>query len=228
MRRRTWSSARRSRWSVTASSSRSRRSTASRSCTFCSKREVRRVADRVGECAGIRDRAHERGDAPVVAAHLEDLLDDRAVLALELLHAPVDGLLLVGPLLDLDAQAALRIGVRGARDPAVQAGQRHGAASAGKAHGVDDVGNRADGGKIVLVARNEQHALLVADVHGQRDVHVGKDDDVFERNEQQGGAHQIISSDTWAACATKYTLYTETSRGGNIGRKDPEDRCRVA
>ena len=68
--------------------------------------EVRRVADRVGEGAGLGDRADERRDAAVVAAHLEDLLDDRAVLALELLDAAVHGLLLVGPLVDLDAQLA--------------------------------------------------------------------------------------------------------------------------
>ena len=46
--------------------------------------DVGRVAGGVGERAGLGDRAHEGGDAPVVAAQLEDLLDHRAVLALEL------------------------------------------------------------------------------------------------------------------------------------------------
>ena len=52
--------------------------------------EVGGVAGRVGQRAGLDDRAQEGRDAAVVAAQLEDLLDDRAVLALELARAPVD------------------------------------------------------------------------------------------------------------------------------------------
>src|SRR5207245_4206063 len=78
-----------------------------------------RVRGRVGERAGLADRADECRDAPVVAAKLEDLLDHRAVLALELarLHS---GRLLVGPLLDLDAQPALAVGVSRAGGSPVQ------------------------------------------------------------------------------------------------------------
>ena len=88
--------------------------------------DVGRVADRVGERAGLGDRAQERRDALVGAAQLEDLLDDGAVLALELARAAVDrhG---VGVLLDLDAQAAGGIGVGGAGHAAGDAGQRDGA-----------------------------------------------------------------------------------------------------
>ena len=67
--------------------------------------EVGRVAGGVGQGAGLGDRAHERGDAPVVAAVLEDLLDGGAVLALELARAAVDRDV-VGVLGDLHAQAA--------------------------------------------------------------------------------------------------------------------------
>ena len=67
--------------------------------------QVGRVARRVGERAGLRDRADERRDAAVVAAQLEDLLDDGAVLALELADLAV-GRDLVGPLLDLDEEPA--------------------------------------------------------------------------------------------------------------------------
>ena len=81
--------------------------------------DVGRVARRVGERARLGDRADEGGDAAVVAAQLEDLLDDRAVLALELADAAV-GRLRVGPLLDVDEEAALRIGGGGAGDAAVQ------------------------------------------------------------------------------------------------------------
>jgi hypothetical protein len=52
--------------------------------------DVGRVADRVGQRAGLGDRAQERADALVGAAQLEDLLDDGAVLALEVAGAPVD------------------------------------------------------------------------------------------------------------------------------------------
>ena len=69
-------------------------------------------------------------DAGVRVAQVEDLLDHGAVLALELgrLHARR---LLVGPLLDLDAETAVGPGAGRARDPAVQAGERRGRAPPG-------------------------------------------------------------------------------------------------
>ena len=152
--------------------------------------EVGRVAGRVGERAGLGDRADEGGDAAVVAAQLEDLLDDRAVLALELADAAV-GRLLVGPLLDLDEEAALRVGGRRAGDAAVQAVQRDGAAAAGEADAVGDLGDGADLRVLVVVLGHEQHALLVADVDGEGDVHVGEDDDVFQGDEQQ--AYRVLA-----------------------------------
>jgi len=65
------------------------------------EREVGRVARRVGERARLRDRANEGRDPAVVSAQLEDLLHDRAVLALELADSPFGGLV-VGALLDVD------------------------------------------------------------------------------------------------------------------------------
>ena len=93
--------------------------------------------------------------------------------------------LLVGPLDDLDAEVALRVGVGGAELGAVQAVQVHGPAAAGHAHALADLGDRADLGVRAVVARDEQHALLVADVDGDRDVHVGEDDEVVQRYEEQ-------------------------------------------
>ena len=52
-----------------------------------------------------------------------------------------------------------------------------------------DLGDGADLGVLAVVARHEEHALLVADVRGDGDVHVREDDDVVQRNEQQR-AHQ--------------------------------------
>jgi hypothetical protein len=77
--------------------------------------------------------------------------------------------------------------VRGAGDPAGDARQRHGTAAARQADLVGHAGDRAHGGEVGLVARDEQHALLTGDVDRERDVHGGKDDGVFERYEQQGG-----------------------------------------
>ena len=45
--------------------------------------QIRRVAGRIRQRAGIGDRADERADAAIVAAQLENFLDDGAILALE-------------------------------------------------------------------------------------------------------------------------------------------------
>ena len=144
--------------------------------------EVGGVAGGVGQRAGLGDRAQERGDAAVVAAQLEDLLDDGAVLALELAGAAVDRDV-VGALLDLDAQAAGGSVLGGAGDAAGDAVSSGAAAAAGQADALGDLGDRADLGELAVVARDEQDALLVADVDGQRHVHGGEDDGVVERDE---------------------------------------------
>ena len=145
--------------------------------------EVGRVADGVGERSGLADRADEGRDAAVVAAQLEDLLDDRAVLALELARARV-GLVAVRALVDLDAQLSVRVGLGGADDAAVQAAERHRAAAAGQPDAVGHLGDRADARIVVFVAGDEQHALLGPDIHGQGHVHVREDDDVLQGYEQ--------------------------------------------
>ena len=69
------------------------------------ERHVGRVRARVGERTRVGDRAEELTDAVVGVAQVEDLLDDGAVLALEL--ARLDGRrVLVGLLLDLGAEPA--------------------------------------------------------------------------------------------------------------------------
>ena len=146
--------------------------------------EVGGVAGRVGQRAGLGDRAQERGDAPVVAAQLEDLLDRRAVLALELARAFVGGDL-VGALVDLDAQLAVGAGLRGADQRAVLAGDGDRTAAAGQADLLGDLGDRADLEELVLVARHEHDALVIADVDRQRDAHVGEHDGVVEGDQPQ-------------------------------------------
>ena len=142
---------------------------------------------------GVGDRAQELADAVVGVAQLEDLLDDRAVLALQLarLHGRR---VLVGALLDLGAQAAQRVGVGGADDAAVQPGEGDGARAAGQADAVGDLGDGADRGVLVLVPRHQQHAVLVADVHRQGDGHAREHDGVVERDEQQFGQDGSLHS----------------------------------
>ena len=161
-------------------------SSVSRTWTFSSKRDVGRVADRVGQRAGLADRAQPRADALVDAAQLEDLLDHGAVLALEVARAAVDGDV-VGVLGHLDAEAAGVVGVGGAGDAAGDAGELHGARAAGQADAVGHRRDRADLGERVVVARDEQYAILVTDVDGKRHVHGGEDHGVVHRDENQRG-----------------------------------------
>src|SRR5581483_11936411 len=96
--------------------------------------DLGRVSARVGERAGLADRAHERRDPAVVAAQLEDLVDDRAVLDLEL--ARLHGRRLVGAFLDVDPETAALVRVSGAghRDagPPVRRRGRRRAGGAGR------------------------------------------------------------------------------------------------
>ena len=109
-----------------------------------------------------------------------------AVLALELARAPVDGHL-VGALVDLDAQLAVGAGLGGADQRAVLAGEGDRAAAAGQADLLGDLGDRADLEELVLVARDEHDALVVADVDRQRDAHVGEHDGVVQGDKSQRG-----------------------------------------
>src|SRR2546430_12156852 len=79
---------------------------------------LRGVGGGIGQRAGLGDRAHEGRNAPVVTAELQDLFDHGAVLALEL--AGLDARRRdVGPLVDLDPEISLGVGVSGPGDSAV-------------------------------------------------------------------------------------------------------------
>ena len=54
----------------------------------------------------------------------------------------------------------------------------------GRRTAVDDLGDGADLRVVALVHRDEQHALLAADVDRQGDGHVREDDDVVQGYEQ--------------------------------------------
>ena len=143
---------------------------------------VGRVADGVGQGAGLGDGAQERADALVGPTGLEDLLDHGAVLALEAAGAAVDRAVVDG-LLDLDAQLAGRVGVGRAGDAAHLARQGDGTAAAGKAHALGDTRDGADLGELRPMTRDEQNALVIPDVHGQGHIHGREDDGVVQRDE---------------------------------------------
>jgi hypothetical protein len=123
-------------------------------------------------------------DARVRVAQVEDLLDDGAVLALELGGLDA-GRLLVGPLLDLDAQAAVGACLRRAGDPAVETGEGRGLRAAGKPDDARRLGDGADVRVRPVVHRHEEDALAFGDVDGQRHRHVREDDRLLEGDQQE-------------------------------------------
>ena len=153
--------------------------------------DVRRVAGGVGQGARLGDRAQEGRDPAVVAAQLQELLHHGAVLTLEVAGLAVHGLV-VRVRGDLHAQLAVGVGVRGPGDGAVQAAQRDRVAAPGQAHVLCHLGDRPHAGELVVLARDDQDPLLVADVDRQRDRHVGEDDGVVDRY-QQKRFHQVNS-----------------------------------
>ncbi len=77
---------------------------------------------------------------------------------------------------DLHAQLAGRVGVRGARDPAMQAAEGHGAAATREAHALGDLGHGPHAGEGTVLAGDDDHALRVAHLDRERHGHVGEDD----------------------------------------------------
>ena len=132
--------------------------------------QVGGVAGGVGQGSRLGDRAQEGADAVAGLAQLEDLLDDRAVLALE----GADVLVAIGRVLvrrDLDAEGAVQVGAGGAGDPAVEALERGRAGPAREGQRLLDAGDRADRGELLAGAGDEQDLLLGAGVDRQREVH---------------------------------------------------------
>ena len=99
----------------------------------------------------------------------------------------------VGALLDVDEQPALGVGAGCAGDAAVQALEGDGPTTAGQADAVRHLGDGADLRVLVVVLGHEQHAILLADVDGEGDVHVGEDDDVFQGDQQQADRVLVVA-----------------------------------
>ena len=134
----------------------------------------------VGQRAGLLDRAQEGGDATVVAAQLEDLLDHGAVLAGELAGVLVVGVAVVD-LLDLDVQGAVVVHVVAApamprcRPTTVATGTPRRETAV-----LDHLGDDADAAELAVTAGDEEDALVLADVDRQGRGDGREDDRVVE------------------------------------------------
>ena len=150
--------------------------------------EVGAVAAGVRERAGLADRAQPRLDASVGAAQLEDLLDDRAILAGQRAGAAVLGHL-VDMLVDLDVEVAVGARVGGADQRAVLGIDGDGVRPAGQPHALGDGGDDPHLGERGLVPRHERDLLVVTELHGERDAHTGEDDGIIEGDQAQRTHH---------------------------------------
>ncbi len=192
--------------------------------------DLRGVSGGVRERADLTNGAHESGDASVVAAQLQNFLDDRAVLALELacLHARR---FLVRTLLHFDSEAALDVGVGRAGDAAVQTDEIDGPDAAGQADPFGDFGHRADLGVLAVVSRHQQDAVLFAHVGRDRDVHVREDDRVVKRDKQQSAQSFItlllVDTSKIVASTTEATERKSSERA-RLPAALPYDRPGVA
>ena len=144
--------------------------------------QVGAVPGRVGQRAGLLDGAQEGGDALVGAAELEDLLDHGAVLAHQLVGPLVVGVSVVD-LLHLDSQLLAGPRLSGARQSAMHADDGCHRHPVGKLGTLDHLGDDADPAELALASRQEEHALLLADVDRQRRGDRGKDDCVLDGNQ---------------------------------------------
>ena len=91
---------------------------------------------------------------------------------------------------DLDAQAALRVGVGRAGLAAGHALEDGAAGAAGQADALGHPRDRADLRVLALVPGHEQHAVLRPGIDRERDVHGREDDGVVQGDQEEGGCHQ--------------------------------------
>ncbi len=144
---------------------------------------------RVGQCAGLLDRAQEGGDAAVVAAQLEDLLDHGAVLARQLLGVLVVGVAVVD-LLHLDAQGLAVTVLAGARRhrPGRGGGRprsRPGAPRRERPRSITSATTPTRPYSPSLRG-SRKTLLLLADVDRQSRGNAGEDDRIVKRNQEIG------------------------------------------
>ncbi len=147
--------------------------------------DVGAEAGGVGQGAGLLDRAQEGGDPPVVPAQLEDLFDDGAVFARQVLGVLIAGVAVADPL-HLNAQGVALARLGGPGEAAVQADHGGDRVAAARDAGLDHLGEDAYAPVLALVAGDEEDPLLLADVDRQGGGDGGEDDRLVERDQQIG------------------------------------------
>src|SRR4029077_19987868 len=124
---------------------------------------------------GLLDRAQEGGDAAVVAAQLEDLLDHRAVFTGQLAGLLVVGVA-VANLLHLDSESLGFARLGDAGEAAVEADDGGARLAAARVAALDHLGDDADATELAVTAGDQEDAILIADVDRQGRGH-GREDD---------------------------------------------------
>ena len=125
--------------------------------------QVGRIAGGVGQCARVGDGPHERADPSVVASQLENLVDDRAVLAFQL-AGEAGRRRMVGTRFEVDPKHTVFVSARSAGDRAMEGHQRHGEPAAGQSHALGHFRDDPDVRVGVLLPRHQEHAIVAADV----------------------------------------------------------------
>ena len=144
--------------------------------------QVRRIAGGIGQRAGIGNGPHERADPSIVAAQLENLVDDRAVLAFQLTRE-VARRRLIRTGFVVDTKHAVLVGRRAAESCPMEAGQRHGDATAGEPHPLGYLRDDPDLRVGVVLPGHQEHAIVAAYVDRQGNRHARKDHRVVQGND---------------------------------------------
>ncbi len=136
--------------------------------------EIGRIAGRISQGAGRRNGPHERPDPSVVAAQLENLVHDRAVLSLQL-TGEAGRRRLVGP--------DLVVGGCPAEGRPMQTHQGHGEPATGEPHSFGDLRHDAHLRVGLVLPGHQQHLIVSAHVDGQADRHAGEHHRLVQRND---------------------------------------------
>ena len=130
------------------------------------------------------DGSHKSAEAAVVAAQLEDLLDDCAILAFKFANGR-RGRNDVRTFFDVDAETSIRVGLGRSGYSPMETHERHRNSTSRQLDTFRHFGHNSDFGVFVSVARHQENMLVAADVRCQCDGHSRKNDNVIQRNQRK-------------------------------------------
>ena len=159
------------------------------------EREVRRVAGRVGERAGLADRADERRDTTVVAPAARGSPRRRRGTRARARGCCRPRARRSGRSSTSTKSRPCESDAAAPATPRCRPSRATARPPPGRRIRSVTCGDGPDLRVLVVVLGHEQHAILVADVDGEGDVHVGEDDDVFQRDEQKACGVLVLAHD---------------------------------